>query len=445
MTLSRLLVVALALLTVPTGAHASLLADRLEISMYGRMGLSWTHKGQFIQGRTMNLTGSTLGGRLEEGDYLEPTIKLHILEPSKDASAPYVDFVFTPAMFAKNGLLLGVFSNRFSETLRMEIFQAYVEAGNILVPGLKVWGGARFYRGADVHIADYFFFNNLSGQGGGVQFGPLDLAVIMQTGDGPLYNFNTDADPTTREGRRQRTVFVAQYAQKFEGGHSAHLLAELHALPVARRILPGNTQVLPSDIGWVAGVKGHLDLGNGAFNDLSVRYGNGIANGGFGGGQTWDTFGAADLADGRYSGAMSLEVVDHFLYNIGDAFSLNAYGILHMAAGASDATSDKAMDFAVGARGTVYVHDNIHLIGEATYQGLQFGEADMGTAVKLSIVPTFVPTGGRSVWARPHFRLFYTLALYNEAAVDILQSPYLKAVGETTMGHYLGARVEWWF
>jgi len=444
MTVSRLLLLVFAFLAVPTGAHAGLLADRLEISMYGRMGLSWTHKGQFIQGRSMNLTGSSIGGRLEEGDYMEPTLRLHILEPNKDPAAPYVDFVITPAMMAQNGLL-GVFSTGFADTLNLELFQAYVEAGNILVPGLKVWGGARFYRGTDVHISDYFYFNNLSGQGGGVQYGPLDVAILIRTDESSQYTFNTDADPTTREGRRQRTVFVAQYAQKFEGGHSAHLLAELHALPAARRVLPGNTQVLPSDLGWVAGAKGHVDLGNGAYNDLSVRYGNGIANGGFGGGQTWNTFGAADLADGRYSGAMALEVVDHFLYNFGNTFSLNAYGILHLVAGASDTTADKALSFAVGARGVVYVHDNIHLMGEATYQGLRPGEADMGTAVKLSIVPAFVPTGQRSVWARPHFRLFYTLALYNEAAVDLLQSPYLKAVGETTLGHYFGARVEWWF
>lgn len=68
-----------------------------------------------------------------------------------------------------------------------------------------------------------------------------------------------------------------------------------------------------------------------------------------------------------------------------------------------------------------------------------------GTAVKLSIAPTLVPTGERSAWARPEIRLIYTLCLYNQAAVDQLMSPYLQAMGATRTAHFLGARTEWWF
>ena len=433
---------------VPSSAHASLLADRLEISMYGRMGLAWTPtSGRFIQGRSLNLTGSPIGGRLEEGDYLEPTIKLHILEKQEAAEAPYVDMVLTPAMYSSSGLFAGIFSTRFSDSLSIQLFQAYVEAGNVLLPGLKVWGGARFYRGADVHIADYFFFNNLSGQGGGVAYGPLDLAVIMQTSaTSPQYNFDVPG-PGTQDIRRQRTVFVAQYVHKLEAGHSLHGLAEFHLLPSARVRLPdpdGTLVGLRSDYGWVAGLKGHLDLGNGSFNDLSVRYGSRIANGTLGGAQSWDTFGAP-AAGGLYSDAAGIEVVDHFLYNFGSAFSLNAYGTLHWARGSSGTDADRSMDFAVGARGTAYLHDNFHLIGEATFQGLQPGTAELATATRLTLMPTFVPTGGRSVWSRPHFRLFYTTAFYDQNAQDARYSPYLQTVGSTAMAHYLGARVEWWF
>ncbi|HEX8819380.1 MAG TPA: carbohydrate porin [Archangium sp.] len=432
---------------VPSSAHASLLADRLEISMYGRMGLAWTPtSGRFIMGRSMNLTGSSIGGRFEEGDYLEPTIRLHILEKKEGPEAPYVDMVMTPAMFASNGLFAGIFSTRFSDPLSIELFQAYVESGNVLLPGLRVWGGARFYRGTDVHIADYYYFNNLSGQGGGVAYGPLDLAVLMQTSrTSPQYNFDVDGNGSS-DLRRQRSVFVAQYVHKLEGGHSFHGLAEFHLLPGARMNLADGTQVgFRSDHGWVAGVKAHLDLGNGSFNDVSVRYGSRIANGGRGGGQSWDTVGLPDLR-GLYTDAASVSAVDHFLYNFGSAFSLNAYGILHWAQGASDTAADKSLDFAVGARGTVYLHDNIHLVGEATYQGLMSrGETPMATATKLTIAPTFVPVSGRSVWTRPHFRIFYTAAFYDEDAVAALSAPYLQTVGPSSMAHYLGARAEWWF
>ncbi|WP_257458245.1 carbohydrate porin [Archangium lipolyticum] len=445
-----LVLCALVLSIAPSSASASLLADRLELVMYGRVGAAWTPSGRYIQGRTFNLTGSSIGGRLEEGDYLEPTIKLHLLEKKDDPDAAYVDVVLTPSMYASNGLFVGIFSNRFSQTLQIELFQAYVEAGNVLLPRLRVWAGARFYRGGDVHIADYFYFNNLSSQGAGIAYGPLDVAVLLQTSaTGSQYNFDVDGDGRL-DLRRERTVFVGQYVHKLEAGHSFHFLGELHLLPALKARVADGTEVgLASDFGWVLGAKAHLDLGNGSFNDLSLRYGSRIANGGRAGGQTWDTFGLPDL-NGQFSNAAGVEVVEHFLYNFSKLFSLNAYGILHWNQGSSGLRTDKSLNFAAGARSTLYLHDNFHLINEATFQGLRPGGGPLATATKLSIVPTFVPTGERSVWARPHFRLIYTAAFYDQNAREALTAPYLQTVATAgtavpKVGHYLGTRVEWWF
>ena len=86
-----------------------------------------------------------------------------------------------------------------------------------------------------------------------------------------------------------------------------------------------------------------------------------------------------------------------------------------------------------------------HLAQEASFQGLTVGPGPLATAVKLTLMPAIVPTGELSVFARPHFRLFYTLAFYDRDAVRGLVSPYLQTVGATRIGHYLGAQVEWWF
>ncbi len=445
-----LLLPALVLSVAPSSASASLLADRLELVMYGRVGAAWTPSGRYIQGRTFNLTGSPIGGRFEEGDYFEPTVKLHLLEKKEDPEAAYVDVVMTPSMFAANGLFAGVFSNRFSQTLQIELFQAYVEAGNVLLPRLRVWAGARFYRGADVHIADYYYFNNLTSQGAGIAYGPLDVAMLLQTSaTGSQYNFDVDGDGRL-DLRRQRTVFVGQYVHKVDAGHSFHFLGELHLLPGLRaRVADGTERELPSDFGWVLGAKAHLDLGNGSFNDLALRYGSRIANGGRAGGQTWDTFGLPSL-NGQFTNAAGVEVVDHFLYNVSSLLSLNAYGILQWNQGSSGLRTDKSLNFAVGARSTLYLHDNFHLINEATYQGLRPGGGPLATATKLSIVPTFVPTGERSVWARPHFRLIYTIAFYDQNAREALTAPYLQTVAAgvasvPSVGHFIGTRAEWWF
>ncbi|ATB41443.1 hypothetical protein CYFUS_006909 [Cystobacter fuscus] len=469
-TLSRLWRVCLMLCVIvlaagSTSANASLLYDRLEISMYGRMGAAWDpSSGRYIQGQRMNVTGSAIGGRLEEGDYLEPAIKLHLLAPSTDTSAPYVDFVITPSMYTQNGLFAGALSNN-GDPLVIALFQAYMEAGNILVPNLRVWGGARFYRGTDVHIADIFYFNNLSGQGGGVMYGPLDLAIIMQSANATSgqYNFDVNGDGRIGSGdiRRQRTVFVAQYVHKLEAGHSFHGLAELHLLPAAKVRRDDGTEVgLNADMGWVLGAKAHFDLGNGSFNDMSIRYGSRAASGARGGAQTFFSFGVAN-AQGVYDDSAGIQAVDHFLYNFGNVFSLNAYAILHWnqglrnltaAEGGPGTTVGSAMDFGVGARGEYYFTDHLHLIGEVHYQGVKqagIAEGNLATALKLTIAPTFVPLGGRTMWARPHFRIFYTAAFYNDAAAIGLVSPYQQVVSDNgrpvKVGHYLGTRVEWWF
>jgi maltoporin len=439
---------ALAYPIAPALAQGFRLEERVEFSMYGRVGLGWTPGGEFIHGRTLNLTGTSLGGRLEEGDYLEPSLKIHLLEPSKLATAAYADAVVTPAMWAKNGLFIGVTSNRFDETLAFELGEAYVTAGNVLTPGLKLWAGERFYRGTNVYLADYWYYNNLSAQGAGVQYGPVDVAVLVQTSNTEdLYNVDVDGDGVDdgeMDVRRQRTVLVGQYKQEL-GAHALHLLSELHVLPRATAELPDGDMVMPSDYGWVAGLKGHIDLGNGgSFNDLSVRYGRRIANGGRGGVPTWVTFGEPD-ADGRFAGAFGIEVVEHLLYNVSPSLALNAYGVLHHGRGGSGASSNRFTDYAVGAQSTLYLLDQLHLVNEASYQGYREGSTGpFGNALKLSLAPTVVPSGKRDVWARPHLRLFYTVAFYDDEAERELLSPYLQTVGPTAVGHYLGARVEWW-
>jgi maltoporin len=437
----------------PRPARADLPADRVDFAMYGRVGIAWTLSGQVISGRTMNLGDKkAIGGRFEEGDYLEPAVKAHILK-GDDEDDTKVDMVMTFGMFARNGSFIDALASNTPEALGIEMFQAYIEGQNVFVPGLTFWAGARQYRGGDVHNADYFYFNDLSGQGAGVKYKGLDTAVLIQTAAAPdiFYNADLNGDGTF-DVQRQRTIFVGQYTHPF-GPRSTSVqgLGEFHVVPEASRGREGGIEgENPRDFGWVIGAKLHLDLDKGAFNDLSVRYGGGIANGAWGGTQTFYTFGEPG-ANGTYgTRAYGLEVVDHFLWNFGDTLSLNAYAILNRSVGGSGEPVDQRTNFAVGVRTTLYAHDRFHLLNEATFQGRKDGdepgmEKDMGTALKVSVVPTIVPTGERSVWARPHLRLIYTAGFYNDAAVEQLMSPYLQAVGPTKTAHFLGTRAEWWF
>jgi maltoporin len=264
--------------------------------------------------------------------------------------------------------------------------------------------------------------------------------------------------PSTPDmARRLRTMFVAQYALPI-GLRSSFVqgLGELHVVPKsAKGDIEAPPNVNPSDYGWVAGAKLHLDLGGENFNSTSIRYGTRIANGAASGRSTFDTFGAP-ASDGTYRGAAGVEFVEHFGVQFGKTLALNGYGTLHWDKGARGKTPeiptdapDSRLDYSVGIRPVLYLHPQFHLMAEATFQARKDEDRAQGTATKLSIVPTIVPSGKEdgepSVWARPHFRLIYTFGYYNEAAVAQLMSPYLQTVGPTRTAHFLGARVEWWF
>ena len=102
--------------------------------------------------------------------------------------------------------------------------------------------------------------------------------------------------------------------------------------------------------------------------------------------------------------------MDHFLYNVNPMFTANAYAIVQRSQGASGESTDNAMNFAVGARSFLYLHDQFHLINELSFQGVALGlpegaeKPPLPYAMKFSIVPTLVPSGERSAWARPHLR-----------------------------------------
>jgi maltoporin len=449
---------ALSLSVAPREALAVLPDGAVDFSMYGRMGLSWGPNGQIFQGKTMNLTTSRqIGGRFEEGDYLEPTVTFNIIRPLKEKpDDTYVQAVFSPAMFARNGSFLGFFTNP-AETLRIEIFQMFVEAGNVFTPGLTFWAGARFHRGADVHISDHFYFNDLSGQGVGVKYKGLDVALLVRSVLGNAqYSFQSDPSDAANpfDVNRVRSIVAAQYTLNF-GTKTSFVqgLGELHVLPAARKGF--GRELAPSDYGWAAGLKLHLDLGDGSFNDASVRYGARVANGSWGGTRTYETFGPAE-PNGHYDGAYGLEVVEHFLFNIHPLFTINGYANLNVSRSALTAEEvtpeaaaagvvDKVVTWAGGVRGFLYAHKKFHMIAEATVQGRKDGEKDMATAVKVSVAPTIVPTGETSAWGRPHLRAVYTAGFYNQAATEQLLSPYLQTFGPTRVGHYIGAKTEWWF
>jgi maltoporin len=436
--------------------------DRVDMFMYGRMGVGWTKTGQLGAGKSLNLGSggpAQIGGRLEEGDYLQPGLRFHILKGEKEGDTK-VDMVMDFQIWSNDGSMLSDMSNGDVSQVQVHPEQAYIQAQNIFTRGLTIWAGARLYRKNDIHIADYFYFDNLPGEGLGVQYKGLDAALMVHTNSmafDQFYEQNIRTPPANPGDpvKRQRTMLHVGYSFPFGSGSSyVKGLGEFHHVPKLHDDrAEAAPNVDPTDFGWVAGAKLHLDLGRDNFNDFSFRYGGGIANGAADGRMTFQTFGEAS-ADGTYKGAAGIEVVEHFLWNVAPIISLNGYGTFHFNQGASTPAApaagavagvNKRTDFAVGVRPVFYIHKNFQLLTEATFQVRKDDDKLMGSVVKLSVAPTLVPTGEPGYWTRPHIRAIYTLGLYNQAAQDQLMSGYLQAVGPAAVAHFIGTRAEWWF
>lgn len=465
LTIAAIAAAALLLAGASRDAAADIPGTNVDFMYYGRMGIGWTPSGQIVAGKYMNLGDhKAIGGRLEESDYLQPGIRYHIKKAQKDGDTT-IDLVNDYEIFSFNGAILSDLANGNLDDIRIMPLQAFIEANNVLTPGLKLWIGSNLYRKSDIHICDYFYFNSLPGQGAGAYYGGLDVAILTQTGASSFFatdlNAGMPAPAAPAIVQRERTMFIGQYKVPFGAGTTyVQGLGEFHVVPKSgddKRDAPPN--VNPTDYGAVGGVKVHLDLGNNNFSDASARFGNRIANGAESGGSTYQTFGQPSI-DGTYRGAYGVELVEHFMWNVGDQVSVNGYATAHYSRGSTsyvpppaDVTDPSAvaavpnsrLDYSFGARATSYVSDQLRVLAEGTFQARKDEGLATGTAVKLSLAPTVVPSGERSPWARPEMRLIYTIGFYNQAAVDQRMSPYLRTIGASKVAHFLGVRTEWWF
>ena len=461
------------LLFAPKTASAadSILGDRADFGgSYGRMGIGWVKTGQVGGGLYMNIVShNAIGGRLEEGDYLEPWMRLHLLKKSDDPDALQVDVQSSFEAFSTGAGLLGDIANGDTATIKLFPEQAYVEAKNVFTPGLSFWMGSRLYRTNDVHIADYFYFNKNVGNGVGVKYANKKLGeaefVVMQTTSGSsFFKYDLNQNPTSPNFvYRPRTEFILQYKLPLGFGTSfVQTMLQYHVVPRSQNeVAQSPANVNPPDWGVVGGAKIHVDLTGENFSDTSIRFGNRIANGAEGGGQTYQTFGI-ETAEGTYKGAYGIEFVEHFNANIKDIVGINGYFTAHYSHGATNvepmapgtrdpntcseaSCANSRGDYAIGVRPIFYIADQFHIVTEATYSMRKDDQQKAGTLVKLNIAPTIVPLGGRSVWSRPHLRLIYSVGFYNQAAREQLMSSFLTTVGDTKVAHYLGARTEWWF
>jgi len=441
----------------------------VSIGSYGRVGVDWSYENGGSIGRRLNLNNmGSIGGRLEEQDYLEVAPAFHWIPKKGDSTS--INAQIRLAVYSNSLSYFGNSSTTSLGGLTFAIPEIFIEARNIKGKRLSMWVGSRLYRGADVHIADHFYFNDHSGQGFGVEykntrFSTIFVASTDTTATVPPYFYLNIKTGTPSAELRQRTVLLMEQDLIVNKENTLTFLGEFHRMADADSSTNMETdtinQVLnfPSDHGFVVGVKHQYDIKKlkpGSFNHFSLRYGTGIANGGDGGlSKTWLTFGAPDTLALNFKGAYSLALVNHTVLNFSDKYTMNGYIIYTKSKGGSDSNGmaltyfgkevyNRKLDFTIGTRNEFYITDYFHLLAELHYSQRKDGENPLASMVKFSVSPVYVPTGIRDTWARPHLRFVASVARYNDYAMESLYSPYLQFTGSKRYGYYFGVKAEWW-
>tara|TARA_B100000809_G_scaffold35204_1_gene30951 strand:- start:11878 stop:13350 length:1473 start_codon:yes stop_codon:yes gene_type:complete len=446
----------------------------VSVGSYGRVGVDWSFDDGRTIGRRLNLNNmGSIGGRMEEQDYLELAPSLQFAPKKEDST--YISMQLRLSVYSNSLTSFGNSTTSSLGGLTIAIPELFVQARNIRNTGINFWVGSRLYRGPDVHVADHFYFNDHSGQGFGIEFKKTRLAAIFVTATDttstvPPYFYLNIKTGTPSTALRQRTVLVAEHDIDLNKDNRLTLLGEYHRMPDAHASDIAEAPVNPiefeetlnnydSDYGFVLGLRHHVNFKNmkyGSFNDFSVRYGTRIANGGDGGvSKTWATFGAPDTLAMNFKGANSLAIVNHSVVHTSENNTINPYVIFTMSKGAAPENGltktyfgkevyNKKVDFTIGARDEYYFTDYFHLITELHYSQRSDGDNPNASMTKFTISPVYVPNGQKSIWARPHFRFVASVAKYNNYAKETRYSPFLQFSGKKSWGTYFGVKTEWW-
>ena len=341
-------------------------------------------------------------------------------------------FTKSDGVWAKYNLMLALVENNAAsdyESSKGDKFdlasrQNYFEAGGFFGPGAlekaSIWIGKRYYNRHDVHINDYYYWNN-SGLGGGIE----DIAV----GSAKMaFSYHSKGDDTL-------------VTDTVNGINTSRFSARLYDLPVN----PGGTIEFEAVAikGTSAGNKNrgegsgflffteHKQTGiMGGFNKLALVLGKDA--------------GAGDSSVNNYRDATddikgsSWRVVDQlYIAPTGSPWSAMA------TAGFSRVKLDnqpKTTWFTAGIRPQYQINNYFSIATELGYDRVKTDGKDTAHLTKLTVAPQVALAPG--FWSRPVFRTFVTYAKWNDAANGAGTN---GVFGSKNDGLTYGIQVEaWW-
>lgn len=312
--------------------------------------------------------------------------------------------------------------------------QFYIQGEGI--PGLaggKPWVGRKYYKREDVHVIDYFYWNP-SGNGGGIEdigiFGDLKLSyALFMTNPGKTFGAVDIGTPPDSD---------IVYTVKKPADTSLNALRhDLQLRGIA--INPdGELQFGVSFIekfskhdagenGWSVTVQ-HVQKILGGTNKLAFQYGGGP---GTNLGNAGNIFTPTDQK--------KLRVVESLAFQ-----PLSMLGGQVVVLYQNEKNTGIKDWISVGGRLSYAFAEHVKLLVDVGHDQVKPKTGDTRQLTKFTVAPTIAAAPG--FWARPELRLFYTFAVWNDAARNAgVDSAGLYRGTDKTNGSTFGLTAEaWW-
>ena len=404
-------ITAAALLAVAGSAQA------LEFHGYFRSGIGWGSKdgGQVCFG----LPGAQGNGNFRLGNECGTYGELqfdHSLFDGKDGVK--FDYHLMLGYFAPGQT---DFENLAGPGNHIALRQNWAEAKNLpFLNGGSAWIGKRYYQRHDVHITDFFYWNN-SGPGAGIEKIKLgqeikgSLAIFRANGNNGANNPNNNAT-TMLDGR----------VHDINLGGAGSLEAGLQ-YNTADTKLPNSKSGTAVTAEWSLPVLGGV-------NKLFVTKGTGSANA--------PALGNPNNTPGTQDGSWGIQ--DTLQVQISP--DISGMGVI----GHWNFKNNYKWTY-IGARPVYHFSDYFKLQAEAGLNKVTAQNQAAAKLTKLTIAPTLV--AGRGFWTRPELRFFYTYAKWNDKARDgvfgtgggTVAGGAAGPFGTSTSGSSYGFQAEaWW-
>ncbi|MNF71650.1 Maltoporin precursor [compost metagenome] len=295
--------------------------------------------------------------------------------------------------------------------------QMYAEWSDMpLLNGGSLWAGRRFYKRNDIHISDFYYWNQ-SATGFGldeVKIGDLKYSYVFS---------------------RKDSYFQDPYINRHDfnvGGLQSNPGGEVE-VGVSYIDKPDSTD---AHSGWAVSAQHKQQAFLGGVNTFALQYGRGPGTGlGYTGDPTLD------------SGNRSWRVVEFFDWQMTPRFG-GQFEVVYQ----KDTRPDGADQdwLSVGVRPVYALNEQFKLVVELGHDQV---DAPDGTRKlsKFTVAPTWSPAGP-GFWQRPELRVYYTYASWNEAAQraasQMAAGSALSdsgAFGDALHGSNFGVQLEYWW